>query len=355
MQSARPVVSINGEELKSWKTVSVKGSFKQAARSFSLVVAAEQGAQATHAILKSGSEVKITEGGETVFTGYIDRRQAHMGPQGPQTITASGRSKGQDAIDSSAKHKTGRFEKKTPIEIAKEIDPTKTEWSSDLQLDQVPEYQIAPGATVWREIERLCRDQNATLTSTPEGGIKITDASNAKRNGPLIEGQNVKEATADHNDSNRHSEYVVRGQSYDGHGKDALQIEATATDTEIQRKRPVIHVMDGNTDKKRAKKRAKHRRDRTAGNSRRAQITVPGWRDDDGALWAPGNKSWTESPFLDLKQDMLIESVAYAAEFQGGSNVKLTLVDPRAFNGKEGKAASSGDEWGMDTSDASED
>jgi prophage tail gpP-like protein len=113
-------------------------------------------------------------------------------------------------------------------------------------------------------------------------------------------------------------------------------------------------VTDGNTDKKRAKKRAKHRRDRAAGNSRRASISQPGWRDDGGQLWAPGNKSWVESAFLDLKQDMLIEQVDYLCDGSGGSSVKLVLVDPRAFNGKEGKAASSGDGWGMDTSEPTE-
>ena len=354
MKTERVEVMVDGSPVRSWQRIAIRAAMKEACRSFSLVAAFEGGPRATHALFRTGASVKIAATGATIFNGFVDRRQPQISATDAQ-LTVSGRSKGQDAVDSSAKHKTGRFDKKTPLEIAKEIAPGGVEFSADVELDTVPEYQLTPGATVFREIERLCRDQGVTLQGEPDGGIKLTDARNAKRHaGALIEGKNIKQATADHNDSNRHSEITVRGQSYDSHGPDALQIEATAQDSSITRKRPLILVVDGNTDKTRVKKRAKNRRARAAGHGRKASITVVGWRDEGGTLWTPGQLIYTESESLDLAQDMLIETADYSQEAMGqGTQCVLGLVDPRAYGGKNKGSNKSGSEWSQDESDAS--
>ncbi len=105
-------------------------------------------------------------------------------------------------------------------------------------------------------------------------------------------------------------DHLHLGQRPFDHGEQNLEIEAEEEDSAVERYRPLIIVEDEDTTKDRSKKRAKNRRDRAAGNALKASIRVQGFRDDTGQLWEPGNLVWTESPFLDIAQDMLIEQVA---------------------------------------------
>ncbi|WP_439406401.1 phage baseplate assembly protein [Bradyrhizobium sp. DASA03076] len=257
------------------------------------------------------------------------------------------RGKSADLIDGSGEHETGQFENKDPLEIGQEISSNfAPKFETDQQLEKVEQYQLTPGETCFRCVEKLTRQQGMTIMGTPEGNAKITKGAQG-RNGPLIEGQNILSGTAHHNGSNRHSKIVVRGQRPFGHGDDNLEIEAEEQDGAVKRHRPIIIIQDEDTTKDRAKKRAKNRKDRAAGNALKATIVVQGFHDDGGQLWAPGNLTWTESPFLDIAQDMLIESVDYSQN-DGGSIATLNLVDPRAYDGEGaggGKGNKSGPTW----------
>jgi prophage tail gpP-like protein len=136
----------------------------------------------------------------------------------------------------------------------------------------------------------------------------------------------------------------VRGQRPFGHGEENLEIEETETDGAVKRHRPIIIIQDEDTDKKRAKKRAKNRKDRAAGNALKATIITQGFHDEGGQLWEPGNLVWTESAFLDIAQDMLIESVDYE-QSESGSFATLNLTDPRSYGGEGGKGNKSGPDW----------
>jgi prophage tail gpP-like protein len=163
----------------------------------------------------------------------------------------------------------------------------------------------------------------------------------------LIEGQNILSGTAHHNGSNRHSKIIVRGQRPFGHGEKNLEIEAQLEDGSVKRHRTIIIMQDEDTDDDRAKERAKNRKNRAKGNALKATISTQGFRDDGGKIWTPGALTYTESPFLDISQDMLIESVNYKQD-EGGSIATLSLVDPSAYDGEGaggGKGNKSGSEW----------
>jgi prophage tail gpP-like protein len=343
-QTENVTVLVGGQPYASWEGISVHASMKEAARSFQLVIADAQGAAAAHEIFASGNPVQIQGGSDQIFNGYVDRRRPHMAP-GVQTIAVCGRAKGADAVDSSAKHDTGCFLNETPLDIANAIAPRGVTFTSMVQLQKIAQYQLNPGASVFREIERLLRDQGATMMGAADGSIVIVDASQARRQaGGLYQGQNIEQASSDLNDANRHKNYHVRGQSFDGHGAAAMQIEGQATDGAITRDRTRVIVIDGNTSSDRAKKRATYHRDRAAGEAIKAGVSVAGWRDDNGALFVPGNKVWTESAFLGLKQDMLIEHVTYT-QTPKSTNAHLGLVDPRAYGGKAGQSSGSSSDW----------
>jgi prophage tail gpP-like protein len=110
----------------------------------------------------------------------------------------------------------------------------------------------------------------------------------------------------------------------------------------------VIVIHDGDTDKKRAKKRAGTRRDREAGNSLKANVTVQGFRDDGGTLWEPGALVFLESPFARRASGYGDRTVTFSQDRKDGSLSVLSLVDPRALGGKGGKGGKAGGAWASD-------
>lgn len=338
-------ITING--WTAFEYVSVHAAFNEAAREFTATLAAELGASTVNRIFDVGTEVSISTNGELLVTGHIDTKQPSFAAKRAE-ITITGRSKSGDLVDGAAEHDTGYFENKDPLQIAQEVSKDYgAKWESDQKLEKIEQYKLQQGETCFRCIEKMVRQQGMTITGTKEGNAKITKAGNKRQGGSLVEGVNILIGTANHNAKNRHSKIIVRGQRPFGHGDENLEIEAEEQDSAVGRHRAVIIVQDEDTDDKRAKKRAKNRKDRAAGNSLKATITVQGFHDDGGQLWEPGNLVWTESEFLDIAQDMLIESVDYE-QSERGSLCMLNLVDPRAYGGEGGGSGNkSGGSWDM--------
>lgn len=343
-------VSVGGSTYRAFEEVVVSAAFNEAARSFSLEVAAELGASATNSIFAVGTDLTIAANGDLLLTGFVDAREPRFAANMAR-ISVSGRSKSGDLVDGSAEHMTGRFENKDPMEIGNEIaseyDPR---FETDQQLEKVEQYQLTPGESCYRCVEKLVRQQGMTLAGTAEGNIKITKAGSQRHAGGLIEGRNILEGSAHHNGANRHSKYTVRGQRPFDHGPENLEIEAIIDDAAVKRHRPLIIVQDEDTTKGRATKRAENRRDRAAGDALKATIKTQGFRDEGGQVWTQGFLVWTESPFLDIAQDMLIERVTYTQN-EDGSIATLQLTDPRSYGGAGGKGNKSGAEWSQSGDD----
>ncbi|NEW96648.1 phage baseplate assembly protein [Rhodopseudomonas sp. BR0G17] len=346
-QSPLVAVSAAGSLWTAWRRVTVRASFQEAARSFQIEAAVERGGAATAWTFKAGTALDILLGGALACRGYVDRYQPRLAGHDRAEATISGRSKSQDFVDSSAVHDTGQFKSKDPCEIGQAIDKFGVGVTTDEMLKKL-DYRITPGETAFRCLEKLCREQGVFIVGQADGSIKLTKGGKQRHAGGLIEGDNIKEIEADHNSSGRHSDVIVRGQRPYGHGEDALQIEGIARDAEVGRYRPVIVFHDGDTDKDRAKTRAKTRRDREAGNSLKANVTVQGFFDAGGTLWEPGNLVFVDSDFADIHQDMAIESVVFSQDRSDGSLSVLSLVDPRALGGKGGKGGKAGAAWASD-------
>ncbi|MGN6284513.1 MAG: phage baseplate assembly protein [Afipia sp.] len=344
-------IVVDGQRYSAFEEIEITAAFNKAARSFRFTVAAELSASATNAIFRVGALVEVFANSDLICRGYVDSRQPEIGPRSA-TISVAGRSCAGDLIDSSANHQTGRFEDMTPQEIGAELARPfeMATVETDQQLEKIEQYQLTPGETVFSVVERLSRKQGMTLAGTAEGNIRITKAGSARHAGALIEGQNILRGRADHNGANRHSKYEVRGQRPFGHGAEALEIVAMIDDSAIDRYRYALIAHPDDTTKTLAKKLVKNRRDRAAGNALKAQIDVQGFRDDSGKVWEPGHLIWTESPFLDIAQDMLIEEARYA-QTDAGSVTTLILTDPRSYgapggsDGKGSKGNKSGSVW----------
>lgn len=347
-------VEVDGTRYTAFLRIQVRASFKEAARGFELSIAAEPGARATNAIFHAGAEIKVFAGSDLLLAGHVDQKRPHLGAR-EATMAITGRSKGADLVDSDVDHKTGFFESKDPREIGSELAKEYgAKFITDQKLTKIERHLVTPGESIFRAIEKMSRRQGMTLTGTPEGDIKITKPNGERHAGALLEGGNILVGNSDHNWSNRHSKYSFKGQRAIGHGSRHLHMVASAKDGKVKRHRhkSAVHDDDGTIDD--LKKSAKNRRDRAAGDALKATISVQGFRDEAGKLWTPGFMVWTESEYLEIAQDMLIEAVDYSQGPEGTITL-LSLTDPRAFGGKGaggGKGNKSGPEMDMDDSDA---
>lgn len=345
-------VVVGGRRFAAWERTQVSASMREAARAFRLEAAAERGGRALAAEFRAGAAIEIYLGGDLALAGYVDAYNPSFSALAAR-VAISGRSKAADAVDCSAVHRTGRFRGRKPAAIAQELireSGVDVGFADDDEAaSEAIDYQLTPGETIFRALEKMYRQQGKTLCGEPDGSIRAVDARRPQRHaGGLFEGAGaipIKAGEADHNWANRHSRYIVKGQAPVGHGAEALEIEAAARDAAVDRTRPLIVVQDEDTTRARTRRRARNRRDKAAGNALRATVTVQGFRDAAGALWTPGRLVWVESPFLALAQEMLVEGVIFSQDNESGSESKLTLVDPRAHGGKAGKGARSGADW----------
>lgn len=364
-------VSVGGLLYRGWETVDIRASVKQAARSFELKIAVEIGANAVasafqpftpltiHSVPVGPTGPQNSDLGDLVFTGYVDRYRPHLsakeGGGSNAHIMISGRAKGQDVVDSSVEHRKSDYVNKTLLQIARDQDQFGVGFSvgPGLTLEPIDRWRPNPGQPLFDALDELCHDAECTMAGQPDGSILLTRAGAAPpRQGAIIEGINLLVGEADLDVSGRHSKVHAHGQAAYGNGAQNTQISVLANDSTVPRNRPLHIHHHRHTSRRRLANKASHHRDHEAGNAIRATPTMQGWRDDGGMLWTPGNKTFVQSPFLAIVQDMLIEGVTYKQSVPEGTIAKLELVDPRAHGGSKGAVDKSGAAWNMDSSDA---
>ena len=335
-------VTAGGRRYSRWESVTVTAGAEQAARAFAIVTAEPDQAFGDDWVFKPGTAVEIYAGSDLLLKGYVDEYDPQFSDT-QHTATITGRSKSKDAIDSSAVHPTGELRDKTLKDIAADLDKFGIGFAANVDLKSIPVHRIVPGATMFEELEVLARAQGLLLVGEADGSVMITRAGESGRHaGGLIEGVNIKEASASLSERNKHSKVTARGQKSSGTGKGALRLEHEAEDGSVERYRPLIVPVEGDTDQGRVQQRADWHVARSAGLSTRASILTSGWRDRDGALWDPKKLVYVESRKLKIAQDMAISSVTFEQQNQMGTTSRLQLVDPRALGGKNPKGKSNG-------------
>lgn len=346
------IVSIvaGGKRYQAWERVAITAGAAQAARSAQIIAADPDAKFGDEWTFRPGTFVEIYAGGDIIVAGYVD----DYSPEFDETshkATIEVRSKSKDAIDSSAEHATGEIRDKDLEGVAKELDKFGVGFKAKgVQLAKIPLHRIIPGATVFHELEVLARSQGLLLIGEADGSVAITKAGkNGRHAGALLEGRNILRASAKISEKGKHSSVKVKGQRAFGVGDQSLRIEHEEKDETVDRYRPLIVVAEGDTDRDRVKLRAAYHIARSTGNSVKASITVPGWRDEAGELWDPKKLVYLESKRLKIAQDMAIESVAFnQSNEQGGlgTHAVLSLVDPKALGGdKKSSKGKSAKDW----------
>ena len=188
------VVIVAGMQLANFQEINITRGANDAAISFALKCTNPAWSASAY-VLREGAEVEVMAisarfGSTLICRGYVDEYEAATGEDNRREVRISGRSKSQDAIDCPpAKHKTGRIEKKTLLDAAKEFDEFGTAWTADIPLRQIAKIQRDPDDTVFDTIDRYARAEGLLLTGQPDGGVKITRAGTKRHAGRIAIGE----------------------------------------------------------------------------------------------------------------------------------------------------------------------
>ncbi len=329
-------LTIGGQVHAGWKAVSIETGLENLASAFRLDLAERWPDAPDRFDLKAGAEAKVSIGGATVITGFIDVLESAL-DGGNHSIGVSGRSKAADLIDCSAVAKPGRWVNRTleaiASELAKPFGVTVTAEASTAPPFKA--FAIQQGESVFECIERMCRQRGLLPVSDAQGNIRIISLKPAGAAVRLEQGKHILSVEATHNVAERFSDYILKGQAAgddDAHGKTVSEPKAEAKDPGVGRYRPLIIVAEDQATVASLRKRANWEATVRAAKGQSAQVSVIGWRSPDGKLWREGQKVTLDAPAAWMVGDLLVAAVTLTLDDDGGTVAVLTVVRPEAYS-----------------------
>jgi prophage tail gpP-like protein len=318
-----------------WTEVTVSYAMEMAAGAFEFVTTERWPGQQAVKGIQPGAACTVKIGDTIVITGHVDSVEPEY-DAGSHQVTIKGRDAAGDLVDCAAISNSGQWNNAAPLDIAKAIcAPFRVPVSTKLDLGAPLQFfRLQFGETAWEAIERLARYLGVIAYSTGLGTLEFVQSGSGGTAAAVALGDNILSGRGNYDFKGLFSEIMVVGQSG---GSDAMSPTqcagaiATAKDPNVPRYRPKVVMaeivtLDGNLQQ-----RANWEVAVRAGRSRRAEITVQGWRDANGDLYSTNTLIHIDDAFLGLKGVYLVAGVDFTVS-EGGRITKLDLMPPAAFN-----------------------
>lgn len=326
---------VDGQAYLGWTDVSIERAIDTLVGSFDLTLSAKAETGAEDWPVKQGQSAQVVLGGKPLVTGWIDKIRRTIDAD-QRSISVSGRDKACDLVDCSALNKPGSWRNvslaKIAAELAKPFGVTITVTGDAGK--PLSRFALQQGETAFAAIERLARYRGLIAFSDGRGGVIIGNPDSGSRIGGLTEGVNIKSIDTELDDSQRFSEYLIKGQasgSQQRHGKVVAQVKGEAKDASVGRYRPMLIVGEEQSDAASLKKRAAWERQTRAGKAEKSTVVVPGWFAEGTTVWEPGKRAALSAPSNRVSGDRLIERVVLTRSAEEGTLTELTLVPPEAW------------------------
>lgn len=329
-------VRAGGSIYGGWKTCSIPFGIEQIANSFEIGFKDRWVGQDNPYPIRVGSECQVLIDNETVITGYVDENlptfDANM-----HDIQLTGRDKTGDLVDCSAIYKSGQWLGARLDQIVRDLcAPFGIDVLIDAPMGEAfSTYSIQEGETAFECIDRACRMRAVLPVSDGLGNLVLTRAKSGAPIAELIQGENILSAQGTFSMRERFSQYIVKGQDRaadDFENPEAhTQVMARATDSFVQRYRPLIVLAEDKGPHATYAQRAEWERNVRRGRSARASVTVRGWRNATGALWRANTLAHLYSPYLGADANLLVAGGTYISNDQGRFT-QLTLVGRGALD-----------------------
>jgi prophage tail gpP-like protein len=270
-----------------------------------------------------------------LLTGYLDDCNIDYGPEFHQ-VMFKGRDKTSDLIDCSYEFSPNEWKGQT---IQRLFEIIAGKYSIAISVDDsvnsivaktIPTFKADEGDMVSDILSRLCKDYGFLAYTIGDGKLLLTSSSSASQStDPIILGQNATRGSLQQSNKDRYSEIHVKGVGNGSPNKgitDFTEPYGMASDGVISRTRPLVVFADGPTDSGVCRQRAKWESMLRAGYSRRLWYTIPGWEQSDGKIWDINSLVRVKDSFLELDTTMLIDSIRYVMQIEGGQYCLIGVV-----------------------------
>ena len=328
-------LEVDGYLYSGWTSVDIDRSIAQMSGSFFLSLASKERTSADDWPILDGAACRVILNGVVIITGFIDAVSRYVSAD-DRGIDVRGRDLTADLVDCSAIHKTGSWKGRKLEAIAAEIvKPFGVPITLTSETGKAfKRFALQPGETVFSAIERMCRYRGLVPWSPGDGSLQIGSPDLGPVIGLLREGDNVLEASGSRDQSDRFSQYIVKGQSSgddERNGATVAQVKGEAIDPGVARYRPLLLIGEEQSDQAALKKRAEWEAAVRSGRSQTARITVPGWLSRDGMPFMHGYRALCDVPSAGIVGELLIERLRFVRDAERGTFTVLDLVPPEAW------------------------
>lgn len=300
----------------------------------------------------------VTIDGQKVITGYIEVVNI-SGDAESHSIQVEGRDKTADLIDSSlggdGPPKLSDF--KAPISLAticrrilEHLRPDEN--SKILVIDSVnpppftEKVDLAapePGDNAFDFLEALARKRQVLLSSNADGDLVITRGEGVDGGGSIqnliqSDSNNVLSYDSTRDSTGLFNAYLMASQlnagGLFGSPSVAALVDQSAEvfDENVRAGRRFAFVMETSTSKDIGKERAKWERLVRRSRGKIYTATVDGYRNQAGALWLPNTLARVRDEYVNLDEDMLLNTVEFAFDLDDGRSTTLTFVEKDAYS-----------------------
>jgi prophage tail gpP-like protein len=288
-----------------------------------------------------GQEAIVSLGNEQLIDGYLEELSGSYDAR-THRIELAGRSRTGQLADNSAIYKSGRW-KNVPIpkiveDLVADYDLGVTlspEAAADPEtVKPIRKFSIERGESVFDAIGRVARLRGLVVTSDARRNVVLSRATKVRKSPFRITRDVVLNSSRTGRWHDRHSRYVVLGQTAGNDqwsGDQAARGVAVVDDDEITANRPLITIAESQGGRSEYERQATWMRNRRAGEARKVTYTVRGWEHTAGLLWEPNLLVPVDDTWWGISGDMLLSRVTlmYGAQ---GQRAGLELVNPGAFD-----------------------
>lgn len=331
---------IDGKAYGGWTRLEVQRGIEQIAGGFVLQLTSRYPGADEPMQMCAGLACQIYLGSDLLITGYIDDFETDD-TDTSSSVRVSGRDKTGDLVDSSAIYKTGQWRnvrlEQIVADIARPFGISVAVAPGTDTGEVFKRYALEEGEKAFDAIDRASRLRAVLVTSTPDGNLLLTTASDVSSGIQLVEGVNLKKFNSKHSWKERHSEITLKGQvpgDDQEYGAAAAHLKASATDQEIDRYRPLVVIAEHGTSNKNLADRAAWEAKVRMGRGKRGGCTLVGWRTgkdgQEGPLWRENTLVHVTSPRMYLDMELLIVACSYQLTEQG-KIIELTFARREAF------------------------
>ena len=280
----------------------------------------------------AGTTVEVFIGHDRLITGYVSKiKHTYSATSSSLDIAGSGRC-GDLTECTSPVEAPKQFKNSSISEIVSTIcAPYAIKVIDEVGRQGKVDFNYSPEDRLSKVLEDFVKKYQMIFSEDGNGNLHITRVGAGERQQDLEFGKNVLSLTRTQLASELFSEYVLIGQgtnSSSSREEDSHKLRESARLD--WRYRVKVIAERGNATREKLKARAIALRDNKAASVTTYEISVQGWRQEDGRLWMINSPVVLVMPHEGIRYVMLITQVEFHLGLDG-MTTKMTLKDPDAY------------------------